>query len=113
MVKLDNAVDYSQLMLGRFVVRIYFQGLLELVPSAPIVSIVSENEAPHDPVVGVFDSFGELLDAFLDFLNCPGHLAALKQGESPVSVAGSKICGMELRLAADAYRLLVELMKIE
>jgi len=48
-----------------------------------IVAYSPQNEAPDDPVVGVFSV---LLDALLDLFYCLTHLSFLEQGKGPVSV---------------------------
>ena len=86
-----DSVNYIELMLSSFIVGVNLKGFQKLVSGTLIVSIVSKNESPNNPVVRVFGSMSKLLNSFFDFLYCSTHFAPFKQGESPVSVAGSKI----------------------
>ena len=110
MVQLYDALNGLQFHFGSFVARVKFDCFLEFVLGTAIVTMVSQNNAPNDPVIHVFRHF---LNAFLDFLHGLAHFAPLKQRKSPMSVAVMLVHQIQLGLAAYVYSLRVELMQIE
>jgi uncharacterized membrane protein YfhO len=109
LIKMDQALNHRQLLLGGLVVGVNFQSSEELVFCAIVLASSSEDMSPDDPVVRAFRLFN---DAFADLFDCVGHLALFEFSECPVAVSVVPAVVGLFGLLADYYRLRIELIYI-